>query len=41
MQSLLTLLFGLPQMLAITIGIDGVNDVHSVAQEAFVNYGFL
>jgi len=40
MQSLFTFLFGLPQMLAITQGIEGVDDVHSVAQEAFVKYGF-
>jgi hypothetical protein len=38
MQSLLTLLFGSPQMLAITQRIEGVDD--SVAQEAFVKYGF-
>jgi len=34
-------LFGLPQMLAITQGIEGADDVHSVAQKAFVKYGFL
>jgi len=41
MQSLLTLLFGFSQMLVITQGIKGENDVHNVAQEAFVKYGFL
>jgi hypothetical protein len=33
-------LFGLPQVLAITQGIKGVNGVHSVAQEAFAQSGF-
>jgi hypothetical protein len=40
MQSLLTFLFGLPHMLVITQEIKGIDDVHSVAQEAFVKYGF-
>jgi hypothetical protein len=33
-------LFGLPHVLAITQGVRGVDDVHSVAQEASTESGF-
>jgi hypothetical protein len=39
-ESIFQSLFGLPQMLAITQGVKGVNGVHSVAQEAFTQFGF-
>jgi hypothetical protein len=39
-ESFFQLLFRLLQVLAITQGVEGVDDVHSVAQEAFAKLGF-
>jgi hypothetical protein len=33
-------LFGLPQLLVITQGVEGADDFHSVAQKAFIEFGF-
>jgi hypothetical protein len=41
MQSLLTPLFGLQQVLAITQGAEGADDVHSVALEASAEHAQL
>jgi hypothetical protein len=40
-ESFFQLLFGLPQVLAITQGVEGVDDVHNVAQEASIQSSFL